>query len=127
MKKALAVFLAAVLLFSGCGLMPVSGTAQDYEKLWSMDIGQEGYSRTDASHDVVRQGEDIQLTFAAMPTEFKPRQDPDRKSVRAGGREFHVVDRAIEPDGIDEDGHIIMYDTVYTRDMVWEQGGYIFY
>jgi hypothetical protein len=133
MKRRIAILTivvtATALLFAGCGPAPASGPTDDLEKLWDVDIGQEGYGRTDASRLVDRQGKGIRLTFDIAPAALRqtPPADmtPDMKIVRAGGRVYWIGESAVCWDGIDEDGNPIG-GTQYARRMLWKQGSRIY-
>lgn len=126
MKRAFAILFALMLFLSGCAQAPVESPAYGNEKLWAVDIAQEGYGRTGASHMVDRQGEDIRLTLTIAPAAFKQTPASEMEIVRVGGREYRIKDSTICWDGADENGKWIG-GTQYSRTMSWEHDGYVYY
>jgi hypothetical protein len=123
-----AVVAVVALQFSGCGQAPVSGSSQDSEKMWAVDIGQEGFSRTGASRTIDRQGADLHLSFSIGPKEYAKSPLPDMKKITANGRYYLAGDSVSCWDGMDDSGNPVG-GTLYSRMLFWERNGcsYLFF
>lgn len=120
MKRAFAFTLALVLFISGCAQEAATGPVSEYEKLWAVDIGQEGFKRTTASLSFVRDNGEVELKYTVMPDAF---HDDDRrctKTVKANGRTYKTGSGFVFWDGPSGGG------TDYIQNVQWKHGGYSF-
>lgn len=86
-------------------------------EFWDLDIGQEGYVLSSASHSLTWNSQGINLVYGVFPTSLQPLPTGSGfKIIKASGQEYYLREDVVAWDAEDSSG------TMYSRGLTWQHG-----
>lgn len=120
--KQVSIVLLSIFMLIICGACSAL-VGLKYEKLWEVDLGQEGYERSSAARTIIWEGERCDIFFIYGPDEYKDEYKEEEPLENAQviikyGREFIESDAAYAyPGGVLKS---------YSKTIRWKHGGYVY-
>lgn len=75
--------------------------AIEYENLWNVDIGIDGYIRNYASHHISWEAENVTVTWSTIPAKYSEKTSDDMETYVSDGVTYYTKDESIFWDSYD--------------------------